>query len=221
MKTAIIKTTFWDDECFEKLHLDSKIVYFYLMANPTRTLHKIIKLNPKIAQAHTGLHNDQFNTAIKQLVELGLIIVKDRYYILAKDFVEAKKGRYTEQAIIREENELPTDIIHFFSDLDENYTGTIPVHIDIDNNKDKDIDISKYKNTFGEFENVKLTEEEYNKLVEKLGENNTKIMIEELSTGIASKGYKYKSHYATILSWSRMRVTKHQERNQPKQRTIA
>ena len=27
--------------------------------------------------------------------------------------------------------------------------------------------------------------------------------IEALSEGIASKGYKYKSHYATILSWDR------------------
>lgn len=219
MKTAIIKTTFWDDESFEKLHLDSKIVYFYLMANPTRTLHKITKLNPKVAQAHIGLHQDQFNTALKQLTELNLILVKDRYYILTKDFVEAKKGRFTDQAIEREENEIPQEIKDFFNENEENYTGTVPVHIDID--KDKDNYINKYKNTFGEFENVKLTEEEYNKLVEKLGENNTKIMIEELSTGIASKGYKYKSHYATILSWSRMRVTKHQERNQPKQRTIA
>ncbi len=214
MKTAIIKTTFWDDESFEKLHLDSKVIYFYLMANPTRTLHKIIKLNPKIAQAHTGLHQDQFTTALQQLINLGLIVIKDRYYILTKDFVEAKKGRFTEQAIAREEQEIPNDILFFFSNLDENYTGTIPVHIDKDNNKD----IDNYK--YGEFENVKLTEEEYNKLVEKLGENNTKVMIEELSTGIASKGYKYKSHYATILSWSRRRVTKFQERNQPKQRTI-
>lgn len=214
MKTAIIKTTFWDDESFEKLHLDSKVIYFYLMANPTRTLHKIIKLNPKIAQAHTGLHQDQFTTALQQLINLGLIVIKDRYYILTKDFVEAKKGRFTEQAIAREEQEIPNDILFFFSNLDENYTGTIPVHIDKDNNKD----IDNYK--YGEFENVKLTEEEYNKLVEKLGENNTKLMIEELSTGIASKGYKYKSHYATILSWSRRRVTKFQERNQPKQRTI-
>ena len=220
MKTAIIKTTFWDDESFEKLHLDSKVIYFYLMANPTRTLHKIIKLNPKIAQSHTGLHQDQFTTGLKQLIDLGLIIVKDRYYILTKDFVEAKKGRYTEQAIAREEQEIPNDILFFFSNLDENYTGTIPVHIDIDNNKDKDIYKVNNTNKFGEFENVKLTKEEYDKLVEKLGENNTKLMIEELSTGIASKGYRYKSHYATILSWSRRRVNKIQERNQPKQRTI-
>lgn len=216
MKTAIIKTTFWDDESFEKLHLDSKIIYFYLMANPTRTLHKIIKLNPKIAQAHTGLHQEQFNNGLNQLIELGLVIFKDRYYILTKDFVEAKKGRFTEQAIEREENELPVEIIEYFNKNEENYTGTIPVHIYKDNNKDKDNNINKY----GEFENVKLTEGEYNKLIEKMGENNTNILIEELSTGIASKGYKYKSHYATILSWARRKVDKLQEQNNNKRKIV-
>ena len=32
--------------------------------------------------------------------------------------------------------------------------------------------------------------------------------VEELSEGIASKGLKYKSHYATILSWERLRIKK-------------
>lgn len=58
------------------------------------------------------------------------------------------------------------------------------------------------KNAHGEFQNVLLTEEEYIKLKDKF---NTTLedKIEILSTGIASKGYKYKSHYAAILSWDR------------------
>lgn len=57
----------------------------------------------------------------------------------------------------------------------------------------------------GEFNNIQLTNEEYNKLLEKFSETVVKEKIEELSSGIASKGYKYKNHYATILSWDRMR----------------
>lgn len=65
------------------------------------------------------------------------------------------------------------------------------------------------KRTYGEFKKVKLTDSEYQKLVDKIGENNTQVMIDELDTYVASKGKKYSSHYATILSWTRKRVLDH------------
>lgn len=55
------------------------------------------------------------------------------------------------------------------------------------------------KKTYGEFKNVLLTDEEYKKLKEK----NLLPLIETLSSYMASKGKKYKSHYATILTWNR------------------
>lgn len=60
-----------------------------------------------------------------------------------------------------------------------------------------------YKEKYGEFKNILLTLEEYKKLIERFGEKEAKEKIEILSSGIESKGYKYKSHYATILSWDR------------------
>jgi len=59
------------------------------------------------------------------------------------------------------------------------------------------------KSVFGTFKNVKLTEEEKTKLQDKFGPSATDSLIEELSEGIASKGYRYKDHYATILNWAR------------------
>ena len=50
---------------------------------------------------------------------------------------------------------------------------------------------------------VYLTEEEHRKLIERFGEAEVQAKIEGLNTGIGSKGYKYKSHYFTILNWSR------------------
>lgn len=52
---------------------------------------------------------------------------------------------------------------------------------------------------YGEFKNVLLSNEEYNKLEK----TNLLSYIEKLSSYIASTGKKYKSHYATILNWSR------------------
>jgi hypothetical protein len=55
---------------------------------------------------------------------------------------------------------------------------------------------------YGEFDNVELTDEEHRKLTERFGVDLPQL-IENLSSGIASKGYKYKSHYATLLNWAR------------------
>ena len=57
---------------------------------------------------------------------------------------------------------------------------------------------------FGEFGNVKLSDVEFEKLVARLGLEDTRTLIEDLSCYMAAKRTKYKSHYATILMWSRM-----------------
>jgi len=67
--------------------------------------------------------------------------------------------------------------------------------------KEEDKEEDKKKNIHGEF--VKLTEPEYQKLIKKFGKKRTEEKIKDLDTGIGSKGYKYKSHYHTILSWDR------------------
>ena len=50
---------------------------------------------------------------------------------------------------------------------------------------------------------VLLTSEQYSKLVERFGEGAAKEKIERLNNYIGSSGKKYKSHYHTILAWSR------------------
>ena len=70
-------------------------------------------------------------------------------------------------------------------------------------NNTKQDNTKQEKGKYGEFNNVLLTEDERLKLVERFGEVETKDRIERLSSGIASKGYKYVSHYATILNWKR------------------
>jgi len=69
------------------------------------------------------------------------------------------------------------------------------------------------KQTYGEFKNVFLADDEKEKLIAKFGEAGFKNRVEKLSSGIASKGYQYKSHYATILTWER--TDKKPEINKP------
>ena len=69
------------------------------------------------------------------------------------------------------------------------------------------------KRKFGEFQNVYLTDEEYQKAKEKYP-TMADSMIEELSLYMKSKGRQYKSHYATILAWCRKRESNGDIRDQ-------
>ena len=57
------------------------------------------------------------------------------------------------------------------------------------------------KHAHGEFKNVKLTDEDYQKLIDERGQSNTDEAIEYLSGYIVEKAYKSKSHYQTLKRW--------------------
>ena len=149
MKTAILKTNFWDEPAFDRLHIDSKMVLFYLFANPFRGLHRINRINVKVCSAHTGLTVEHIQKGIEQLVEEGFILFHpEGWYLLLKNYVEPAKGRFTKQAIEKEESEIPDYVKEFFAEklrekeqVGYRYdTGIIPEYIynNKDKNKDKD-----------------------------------------------------------------------------------
>ena len=55
--------------------------------------------------------------------------------------------------------------------------------------------------TFGEFQNVQLTDMQHKRLVEKYGVRETDRYIEKLSSYMASTGKKYKNHLAVLTGW--------------------
>lgn len=57
------------------------------------------------------------------------------------------------------------------------------------------------KHKYGEYKNVLLTDEEYAKL-QQLFPHDLPARIDRLSEYMASKGTRYKSHYATIRAWA-------------------
>jgi hypothetical protein len=80
--------------------------------------------------------------------------------------------------------------------------------------------LGKNTESYGELEKVKLTIEEYNKLCEKLSEPIVKELITELDLYLASKGDKYKDHYAVIQSWARRKISEHHQRVTSKGKNI-
>jgi uncharacterized protein YdaU (DUF1376 family) len=72
----------------------------------------------------------------------------------------------------------------------------------VDVEVDKEVDKEKHKHIYGEYKHVKLTEVQYQKLLDKFGEKR-EYWIKELDEGIEYKGYKYKNHYLSILKWDK------------------
>ena len=65
------------------------------------------------------------------------------------------------------------------------------------------------KHKHGEYQNVLLTDKEFEKLKNEYPDINDR--IERLSEYIASTGKKYKSHYATVRAWARKEKPEKQE----------
>ena len=57
------------------------------------------------------------------------------------------------------------------------------------------------KNRFGEFENVLMTDGEYEAICTRFGKK-AQGLINNLSRKMKSKGYKYEDHYATLILWA-------------------
>ena len=87
------------------------------------------------------------------------------------------------------------------------------------NNQDKDKEEDKVKDIDKEKDNKKnkyldfvyLSEDEHQKLISQLGNKLTDELIDKLNNYIWSTGKRYKSHYFTILNWSKneVKVTTH------------
>lgn len=130
-----------------------------------------------------------------------------------------KVARYRERQRVTKENNQSEEkkVTHVTASgytCNEKVTPDIDKEIDIDKEKDKEEEKSikraskksETKKAYGSHQNVLLTDDEYRKLCERFPDADGK--IEALSLGIASKGYKYKDHYATILNWARMDAEK-------------
>ena len=73
---------------------------------------------------------------------------------------------------------------------------------------------AKTKHKYGEYNNVRLTDDEINKLNEELGAHMTAACITFLDEYIEMKGYKAKSHYLAIKKWVVSAVKERQPKEQ-------
>lgn len=143
---------------------------------------------------NTGLNEYKQRKAMNSLKNKEIVEIKIKG-IPAKRYIKLNENQVIGILNNKFQNNLRTSSLNFKELELKNLKGNNNI---INNNKNN----NKY-NIYGEFQNVKLTDEEYLKIKER----NLLPYIEKLSSYIASKGKKYKSHYATILTWARGKET--------------
>ena len=137
MRTTLINTDFWKENEIDELHLDSKLLYLFMLTNPDKGLANIYIYKPKVMSAYSGLSVDQISVAIKQLISLGYIAIKDNYYSLVKGHEMPKRGRFTEQTIAKERASVPESVLSYFDLINSgDSSGVAPEHNTITKDKD-------------------------------------------------------------------------------------
>jgi hypothetical protein len=239
-KQRYVQDSFWTDPYIEKLTPDEKLVFLHLLTNPQCNIAGVYELRAKRLAYETGYDVEVVENILKRFVRDKKLIRFNDWIVMVNHLKHQNLGDDTAKGVNRIISETPKELQALYIEkiitntkgndysvlvlkefdrppIDPLYTPTNGAY-SVVRNKVKDIVISKVK--FGEFENVQLKEEEHQKLIEKLGEKNTNILIEELSGYLASTNKRYASHYATLLNWARRKIQNHQEKLQTKKRTI-
>lgn len=139
----------------------------------------------QIISKKTGISVQSVRTAISKLKSTGEITSKstNKYTLIT----------VANWASYQSDDEIPTSKTTITATNDQQATNK-----QLTTNKN---DKNDKKNIYGSFGNVKLTDDELQKLKDKYPDWQKK--IDDLSAYVASKGKRYASHYATILTWAR------------------
>ncbi len=208
----MIYTKFWYDNYISALSAKEKLLFIYLISNEKVNICGIYELPDKYILLDTGLKQKELEIIKEKFMQDGKFAFIDGWVkIMNFDNYNSFSGELNDKAKEKELAIIPQEILDFIYPIDgvsNGYRKSIDSLININHNK--------YINNRGivkgektkYLDNVFLLDDEYQKLIDSLGESKTKDMIEKLDLYIGSKGDKYKSHYKTILNWVRMEEDK-------------
>ena len=159
--------------------------------------------NPKTIQRIAGTKASDLELLVKKRFLLqfpsGVVVIKHW-----KINNQIQKDRYTPTVYTEEYQSLYIKDNKAYTEMDASSiqdVSKMDTQISIDKNRLDKNSIGKEKRAHGFFANVLLTDDEMQKLAVEVP--NYEDYIERLSRYIESSGKKYKSHYATILSWQK------------------
>lgn len=219
-----IDAAFWTDPKVRRLSSDARLLFLYLITNPHTHVSGIYYLSRGTIAHETGLTAKAVNTLSDTLSSAGFCgFDAESEVVWVKKMMKyqgrgEKNVRSAAHHIVEDlhHSTLIADFLDAYPEVkaivgdrvsigySEKSGGATPDSRSL--NPDSRILIPEQEQDsaalFGEFQNVKLTDDEQEKLIAKFGHDSGLQRIEALSAYMQSTGKKYKDHYATILNWN-------------------
>ena len=200
-KTIVLSDAFLD------MPLSARCLYFTLgmLADDDGFVN-----NPKSIMRQAGSSIDDMNILIgKRFIltfDSGVIVLKHWriHNYIQKDRYKESKYLEEKSTLMIDEKGAYTECIQDVSILDtQDRLGKDRLELELgEDNISPATPTKPTKHIYGEHKNVRLTDDEVSKLKEQFPHDWVQ-RIENLSEGMARKGYKYKSQYLAILTWAK------------------
>ena len=124
MKTRIVWTKIWEDDWFDSLSQDARLLFIYLLTNHTIGLSGCFELRDKTICYHTHLKHEQLIKAKTELTPK--VKFEDNWiYIPNAQGYNGFTGIKTEVAVNREIGLIPEKVRNAFN-ITKTYTPSIP-----------------------------------------------------------------------------------------------
>ena len=204
-KTIVLSDAFLD------MPLSARCLYFTLgmLADDDGFVN-----SPKSIMRQAGASTDDLNLLmVKRFIlafESGVIVIKHWriHNYIQKDRYKESKYMEEKATLKIDQNGAYTECIQDVSTLDTQVRlGKDRARIEVGEVIEEAEPPKPTRHKYGLYDNVLLTDEDYQKLKEEFPHDYTE-RIERLSEYIASTGTKYKNHLATIRNWARTDVVK-------------
>ncbi len=217
-----IDAAFWTDPKVKALKPTSRYLFLYLITNPRTHVSGIYVLRQQIIAIETALSAKDLGYGIDTLSSSGFCSFDTKTEVVWVHNMFAYQGsgeKNLRSAALHLTQDLhKSNLVTKFCDrypavkqyLPDGFLDRVSIGYSVGATPDTRslIPDTRIQNTdsekipYGHFHNVWLSEIEHRELQSRFN-GNLEMKIETLSEYMESKGKKYKSHYATILTWDR------------------
>lgn len=143
MKTRIVWTKVWEDQWFDQLSQEARLLFVYLITNNTIGLSGCYELRDKTMCYHTHLAQDQLLKA-KEELKPKVLFYENWVYVVNAQGYNGFTGYKTEVAVKRELGLIPQIVKTAFG-IVKDYTPSIPHTYPIDGSINNKSEIINHK----------------------------------------------------------------------------
>lgn len=206
--------TIIDSDAFLDMPLSTQALYFHLSM---RADDDGFINNPKKIQRMIGCCDDDLKLLLAKnfifAFESGVVVIKHwkiHNYIQKDRYKETVYKEEKAQLYEKENKSYTLGTPNGYNMDTQVRLGQVSLELGKDRTGQDSVEEKPTRHKYGEYNNVLLTDEDYQKLITEFP-NDYEERIERLSSYIASTGKSYKNHLATIRNWARNENKKTEE----------